>query len=391
METAASALRIILWQAEGREHRQEVFEELSSRPGARLLPLVVALAATVLAGCSEDITPGPREENVAQAPPRASSEVPEDEPVARVASQVEPSVVQVNVEAVQTTPFGPEGQQGVGSGVIYRRDGYIVTNDHVVRDADEVNIAFADGSTQRAEVIGGDPLTDLAVVRVQRDNLPAASFDEDEDLFTGQLAVAVGSPSGFESTVTAGIISGLGRELSPQFTGGPDQIPSLVDLIQTDAAISPGSSGGALANRDGEVIGINVAYLPPETGAEGIGFAIPSDTAISVADQLIETGEVSSPYLGIGLADLSPEDAERFGVPVDSGVIVDTVEPGSAADDAGLRRGDIITALDDTPIEDSGDLLAALRDYRPGDTVELAIVRGKDELTLTATLDERPR
>jgi serine protease Do len=203
--------------------------------------------------------------------------------------------------------------------------------------------------------------------------------------------VAVGSPSGFESTVTAGVISGLGRELSPQFTGGPDQIPSLVDLIQTDAAISPGSSGGALANRDGEVIGINVAHLPPETGAEGIGFAIPSDTAISVADQLIETGEVSSPYLGIGLVDLSAEDAERFGVPVDSGVIVESVEPGSAADDAGLRRGDIITALDGTPIEDSGDLLAALRDYRPGETVELAIVRSNDELTLTATLDERPR
>jgi serine protease Do len=378
-----------LWKAEERGHRLEVFEELSSRPGARLLPLAVALAA--LAGCSEEITPGPREENVAQAPPRASSEVPADEPVARVASQVEQSVVQVNVEAVQTTPLGPEGQEGVGSGVIYRRDGYIVTNDHVVREADEVNIAFADGSTQRAEVIGGDPLTDLAVVRVQRDDLPAASFNEDEDLLTGQLAVAVGSPSGFESTVTAGVISGLGRELSPQFTGGPDQIPSLVDLIQTDAAISPGSSGGALANRDGEVIGINVAYLPPETGAEGIGFAIPSDTAISVADQLIESGEVSSPYLGIGLVDLSPEDAERFGVPVDSGVIVESVEPGSAAGDAGLRRGDIITALDGTPIEDSGDLLAALRDYRPGETVELAIVRGNDELTLTATLDERPR
>ena len=349
------------------------------------------MALAALAGCSEEITPGPREENVAQAPPRASSEVPADEPVARVASQVEQSVVQVNVEAVQTTPLGPEGQEGVGSGVIYRRDGYIVTNDHVVREADEVNIAFADGSTQRAEVIGGDPLTDLAVVRVQRDDLPAASFNEDEDLLTGQLAVAVGSPSGFESTVTAGVISGLGRELSPQFTGGPDQIPSLVDLIQTDAAISPGSSGGALANRDGEVIGINVAYLPPETGAEGIGFAIPSDTAISVADQLIESGEVSSPYLGIGLVDLSPEDAERFGVPVDSGVIVESVEPGSAAGDAGLRRGDIITALDGTPIEDSGDLLAALRDYRPGETVELAIVRGNDELTLTATLDERPR
>ncbi len=144
-----------------------------------------------MAGCSDEIIPGPREENVAQAPPQASAEVPEDEPVARVASQVEPSVVQVNVRAVQTTPLGPEGQEGVGSGVIYRRDGYIVTNDHVVYGADEVNIAFADGSTERAEVIGGDPLTDLAVVRVDRDALPAASFNEDEDLFTGQLLAIV--------------------------------------------------------------------------------------------------------------------------------------------------------------------------------------------------------
>jgi serine protease Do len=352
--------------------------------------LVAVPVAISLAGCSEEA--GPREQNVAQAPAQASPQIPEDEPVARVASQVGPSVVQVNVDVTQDTPFGPQSQEGLGSGVIYRKDGYIVTNNHVVEGASELNVAFADGTTERAQIVGRDPDTEIAVLRVDRDDLPAASFNEDEDLVVGQLAVAIGSPSGFESTVTSGVISGLGREFPPELVAGdPTAARSLVDLIQTDAAISPGSSGGALVDRDGEIIGINVAYLPPgETGAVNIGFAIPSDTAISVADQLIETGEVSSAYLGVVTTDLSPEDAERFDLPVDSGAIVSDVEPGSGADEAGVRRGDIIVALGDTPIENTGDLLGALRDYQPGDTVGLTIVREGDEQTLDVTLGERP-
>jgi serine protease Do len=190
--------------------------------------------------------------------------------------------------------------------------------------------------------------------------------------------------------VTSGVISGLNRELSPQLIGGSEQDPALVDLLQTDAAVSPGSSGGALANRDGEVIGINVAYLPPESGAESIGFAIPSDTAVSIADQLIETGEVSSPYLGVSLADLTPSVAEEYGLEVDSGAAVLDVGPGTPADEAGLRAEDIIVGLNDTPIESSGDLLGALRDYQPGDTVELTVVRDDDEQTFDVTLAERP-
>jgi S1-C subfamily serine protease len=232
----------------------------------------------------------------------------------------------------------------------------------------------------------------MAVIRVDRNDLPAAKFNEDEDLVVGQLAVAIGSPSGFESTVTAGVISGIGREFPAEFTGGdPAATSALTDLIQTDAAISPGNSGGALADRDGEVIGINVAYLPPsDTGAVNIGFAIPSDTAASVADQLIETGKVSSAYLGVETTDLSPEDAERFGLPVESGAIVGQVEPGSGADAAGVRRGDIIVRLGNDPIDNAGDLFGALRDYQPGDTVELTVVRDGEELTLDVTLGERP-
>jgi serine protease Do len=312
--------------------------------------------------------------------------------VARVASQVEPSVVQVNVKAIRTTPFGRQQQEGLGSGVIYRKDGYIITNNHVVQGAREVNVAFADGTTERAQVVGRDPDTDIAVVRVDRNNLPAAKFTNSDTLVVGQLAVAVGSPSGFESTVTSGVISGLGREFPPQLVAGdPTAARSLVDLIQTDAAISPGSSGGALADRQGEIIGINVAYLPPaETGAENIGFAIPSETATSVADQLIATGKVHSAYLGVVTTDLSPEDAQRFGLSVDSGAIVSQVEPGHAAAEAGVRRGDIIVALGDTPIASTGDLIGALRDYQPGDTARLTVIRDGNRQTLDVRLDERP-
>jgi len=276
----------------------------------------------------------------------APSSIPADEPVAKVASVLSPSVVQINVSGMKQTPYGAQREEGIGSGVIYRSDGYIITNNHVVEGSREVEVAFADGSTEPGEVVGTDPTTEIAVVKVNREDLPAASFATGDPI-VGQTAVAVGSPSGFESTVTSGVISGIGREFPAEFTGGdPAATSALTDLIQTDAAISPGNSGGALADRDGEVIGINVAYLPPsDTGAVNIGFAIPSDTAASVADQLIETGKVSSAYLGVETTDLSPEDAERFGLPVESGAIVEQVEPGSGADEAGVRRGDIIVAL----------------------------------------------
>ena len=299
--------------------------------------------------------------------------------MAQVAEQLSPSVVQVNIRAVEVTPFGAREGEGVGSGVVYRSDGYIVTNNHVVAppgsgESEEVNVAFADGSTERGEVVGRDAATEIAVVRVSRNGLPAARFAEGE-LSVGQLAVAIGSPSGFQSTVTAGIISGINREVPSRLTGGrPDM--ALVDLIQTDAPISPGSSGGALANRDGEVVGLNVAYLPPDvTGAESIGFAIPSDTVTSVADQLIETGRVSNPFLGIRYGDLTPEIAEQFGLSAQNGVIVVEVEPGSPASAAGLRREDVITALGSEEVGNSGDLLGALRDYEPGDTAPLTVIR----------------
>lgn len=355
--------------------------------------LVALLFTALISGCSLlNSHPGPKKDNVARAAPKPSPRIPNDEPVAQVASQVGPSVVQVNVKAIQQTPFGQQSEQGIGSGVIYRKDGYIITNDHVVQGVSEVNVAFADGSTERGKVVGTDPYTDIAVVKVNRDNLPAAKFLSDKKLLVGQLAVAIGSPSGFQSTVTSGVVSGLDRELPSQITGGA-QIPSLTGLIQTDAAISPGNSGGALVDRNGEVIGINVAYLPQTQSGqpvEGIGFAIPANVATSVADQIIATGHATHPYLGVRPLTLTPEIAKQFHISVDSGVIIQ-VSQGGPADKAGLRTKDVITSIGSTRIEDSSDLISTLRKYQPGDTVKVKIVRNGEQRTFNVTLGNSPR
>ena len=356
--------------------------------------LAAVATAALLAGCSGDRSGSGESAAATQAPREAPSpaRIPEDEPVARVAAAVSPSVVQVNVEVSQQTPFGTQRGEGLGSGVIYREDGHVITNAHVIDGASEVDIAFADGSTEPAEVVGSDPNSEIAVLKVNRNDLPAATFASDEPPIVGQMAVAIGSPAGFEATVTLGIVSAVGREFPRELVGDDEQAASaLVDLIQTDAAISPGNSGGALVDRDGNIMGINVAYLPPaETGAVNLGFAIPADTAVSIADQLIETGEVTTPYLGVGTVPLPPEVAERFDLPVNSGALVQTVEPGSGADEAGVRVNDVIIALGDAEIASYGDLFGALRDYRPGDTVGLTVVRGGEERTLDVTLGERP-
>jgi serine protease Do len=356
---------------------------------SRLLLLLTVLALLVAAGAVYRSATEQGPDGLAKTAVAAPGAVPGDEPVAQVAAEVEPSVVQVNVSGVERTPFGTQKQEGIGSGVIYRSDGYIITNNHVVEGARTVEVAFADGTTEQGEVVGTDQITDLAVIKVNRDGLPAASFSDDKQLAVGQLTVAIGSPSGFQSTVTSGVLSGMGREFPPELTGG-QQESSLVDLLQTDAPISPGNSGGALADRDGQVIGINVAYLPPnETGAEGIGFAIPSYTVVSVADQLIKSGEAQHPYLGVAVSDLTPQVSNRFGVSAESGALIAKVEPGGPADGAGIRAGDVVTGLDSTDIRSSGDLLSALRQYQPGDKVELTILRDSQESTFDLRLGER--
>ena len=359
---------------------------------------VAVLAVVLVSGCSNSNsnsnTAAAKSQNVAKSAPAAASSIPKDEPVAQVATQVGPSVVQVNVRGVQQTQMGSQQVQGIGSGVIYRKDGYIITNNHVVQGSTNVSILFADGKTAKGQVVGTDPYTDIAVVKVDRNNLPAAKFTNNKKLLVGQLAVAIGSPSNFQSTVTAGVISGVNRELGPQLGGAGPASPSLTNLIQTDAAISPGNSGGALADRSGEVVGINVAYLPQTQSGqpvEGIGFAIPAATATSVADQLIANGKAVHPYLGISnFQDVTPQMAQQFGIKAKSGVIVQVRQGGPAAQ-AGLKTRDVVTSIGSKKIKDSGDLISALRDHKPGDTVEVKAIRGGSEKTFNVKLGTLPQ
>ena len=290
-----------------------------------------------------------------------------------LAGQVQSSVVAVIVE------------NGEGSGVIWDDQGHIVTNQHVVADAQNVSIALASGERLDAEVIATDPLTDLAVLRVQREGLPSAEFDEELPQ-AGALVLAVGNPLGFESSVSAGIVSGLHRAIP---SGGAT--PALVDLLQTDAAISPGNSGGALVGADGRVVGINVAYLPPsQSGAVSIGFAIPAVTVKDVVEQLLESGVVQHAFLGIQPRPLTPAIAQQLDLNVSNGVLVFGVSSGGAADNAGLQPGDVIVSFGETEIESVEDLFAALREHAPGEEVDVVLVREGDEQTLSVTLDERP-
>lgn len=202
----------------------------------------------------------------------------------------------------------------------------------------------------------------------------------------GELAIALGSPLGFENSVTAGIISGLHRDIP---SGG--QTPALVDLLQTDAAISPGNSGGALIGPDGEVIGINVAYIPPGTGAVSIGFAIPSPTVVSVVGQLLEDGQAEHAFLGVRPVPLTPQLAQRFNLETEGGAVVYTVIPGSPAEQAGLTPGDVIVSVDGEQIETVEDLLAALRAHQPGDEIDVELIREGTREEVTARLAERPQ
>ena len=285
--------------------------------------------------------------------------------------QLQPSVVSVVLEG------------GEGSGVVFAGD-TIVTNEHVVRQNQTVDVVLASGRRLEARVEATDTFTDLAVLTVEDEDLPPARFAEDLPR-VGELAIAIGNPLGFEKTVTAGIVSGLHRAIP---SGGPTQ--ALVDLIQTDAAISPGNSGGALVNGRGEVIGINVAYIPPQSGSVSLGFAIPATTVTSVVEQLRATGRARHPFLGVGPGELTPQIAEQLGIDTEAGVLVLEVTAGSGADEAGLEEGDVIVGFDGEPIATVEDLLARIRASEPGETVEIEYFReGEGRRETEARLGER--
>jgi S1-C subfamily serine protease len=276
--------------------------------------------------------------------------------------------------------------QGVGSGVIYRSDGVILTNDHVVHAHADVEIAFADGRRIRGKVTAADAATDLALVQVDRTGLPAATFQQELPA-VGSLAVVLGSPLGFDKSVSAGIVSGLHRSIP----GSARETSALVDLLQTDAPISPGNSGGAVVDSEGRVIGISEAYIPPQQGAVAIGFAIPAATAVAVADELLRHGRVDHAFIGIQPAELTPEVAQELHVGRSAGVLVYAVERGGPADRAGIEPGDVLVELERQPLDSVEDLFAALRRHRPDQVVGIELLRGGTRHSVKVRLSAQPR
>jgi S1-C subfamily serine protease len=319
--------------------------------------------------------------------PEALEKMHAGDPVVSVARKVKPAVVFIRTQEVVSNLFH-EGLRatGEGSGVIYKSDGYILTNEHVVRDAREITVVLASGEDLKGKIIGSDLETDLAVIKVDKTGLPVASLGSTRNVEVGELAVAIGAPFGFEFTVTSGVISALNRNVSDSESGR-----TYTDLIQTDAAINPGNSGGALTNGLGQVIGINSLIISTVGGSQGVGFAIPIDLARSIADQLIAEGKASHPYIGILGQTVDEDVAQRFGLAVQKGaMITDVVEP-SPASKAGLAQGDIIIEFDGTKINSMEELIAAIRSKRVGDKVRVVYLRGKERRTAELTLEEKPQ
>jgi putative serine protease PepD len=292
-----------------------------------------------------------------------------DEPVAAVAKALLPTVVQLEVESQQG--------DGLGSGVIYDKNGYVLTAAHVVDDVDQVTVRLSDGTRLRGEVLGADTANDVGVVKVDRNNLPVAPLAIDVPLQVGQLAVAIGSPFRLDGSVTAGIVSATNRILNE----GPGR--SGREVIQTDAPINPGNSGGVLADRDGRVIGINSAIRSngASEGNIGIGFAVPIDVAARSATAIVQGKPIQTAYLGVSLND--PTSGR-------GGALIPEVAADGPAARAGIEVGDLIVELDDQAVSDSNDLIGRIRDHQPGDRVTLKVVRDGRERTVTVTLGERP-
>ena len=292
------------------------------------------------------------------------------ETVSQVAARVSPAVVKIEAEK--------GGRGGSGSGFVFTANGYILTNSHVVHGARKLDAVLHDGRRFAAEVVGDDPHTDLAVVRVKADSLPVLELGESKSLKPGQLAIAIGNPYGFSYTVTAGVVSALGRSLRSESGRLMD------DIIQTDAALNPGNSGGPLVDSRGRAIGVNSAVILP---AQGLCFAIPIDTAKYVAGRLIEHGRIRRGFLGLGGQNVAvPRGlARRLGVAAESGVLVIAVEPGGPAAEAGVEEGDLVIGWDGRPLKGIDDLHRALTEDAIGRESKLTVVRerGPEDLAVT--------
>jgi Do/DeqQ family serine protease len=284
-------------------------------------------------------------------------------------------------------PFGggpPQDrrQEGAGSGVIVTNDGYLLTNNHVVEEATEVRVILADRREFPAKIVGTDPQTDIAVLKVDASGLPNLPMSDSSRVRVGDLALAIGNPFGIGQTVTLGIISATGRAVGISAEGGYE------DFIQTDAAINPGNSGGALINTRGELIGINTAIISRGGGNQGVGFAVPVNLARNVMDQIIKTGKVTRGRLGVSIQPMTPSLSRAFGLKEPVGVVITEVQPNSPAEKAGITSGDVITQINGKPVRDLNAFRLEVASTRPGTPVKLTLWRDGKEREVTATLDE---
>ena len=372
------------------------------RSGLSALPMVaLAIVAGLLSGALSAVAvlnsadgpaaqPSPAAATDPQADPVSEVRIDESSAVIEAVDRVAPAVVLITTRSGGGV-FG--GSSGTGSGVIYSSDGWILTNRHVVEDAEELLIELSDDRTFEGVVYGIDTLTDLAIVKVEASGLPAAPIGASRDLEPGQLAIAIGNPLGYRHTVTTGIVSGLGRQITAS-DAGQTSAESLRNLIQTDAAINPGNSGGPLLNSAGQVIGINTAV---STTAQGLGFAIPIDVAKPIMQQAIDGQDLARPWIGVYYTAISPAVAEAEDLPVDYGALLATdggnasaIFPGSPAEAAGLRDGDIIVAIDGEQVTAERDLAMLILPHAPGDTVTLRVLRDNSTTEVELTLGTLP-
>ena len=328
-----------------------------------------------------------------------------DRAMEAVAARVTPAVVNITVTSKtnagsergedsplqQFNPFGqfgfrfpqrPQIEHGLGSGVIISPDGYIVTNNHVVDGAVDINVTLSDRRILRGKLVGADPLTDLAVIKVNATDLPSVPWGQSSNLHPGQTVLAFGNPFGLRFTVTRGIVSALNR---PNPSATDRRKPG--EFIQTDAAINPGNSGGPLVNSRGEVIGINTFLISDSGSFAGAGFAIPSQIVQPTVETLIKYGKVEHGYIGIGISDVTPENSKFFDLKKAEGALVTQVEPESPGAKAGLKTGDVITGLDGQTVNDAGELQVQVGQKRPGTEIRLQVIRDGKNMDVPVMLE----
>jgi len=354
-------------------------------------PWVIALAAAfsivTITTAFDTVSASPRTTSVDQdALSRAEAF---ETALTNVAESVSPSVVSIQVEVNRPQNagfpffFGGQGRGGIvrgsGSGIILRSDGYILTNNHVVKDATRIDVRLKNGKSFPAKVVGADAATDLAVVKIDASGLPRVQFASSEKARVGQFVMAIGSPFGLDYTVTTGVLSAKGR--------GSIGANEIEDYLQTDASINPGNSGGPLVDLQGRVLGINTMIIGR---GSGIGFAIPSDIVRRVARQLIEKGSVQRAWLGVSFQELTPELAAHFAGSFDGGALINAVVPDGPADRAGLQAGDVITAIGDTKIREGRDLLRTVLQHGVGERLSLEVRRGNKTKRILLVTDKRP-